>query len=316
MIRSLFFIPAFLLIAACNIFSSQVYLSLINEVNLDNIPTDVIVYEDNAYILTGGSIYGFKPSDPWNINLTKYTIDGGASSLAFSGRFGYTTGNFNGIKYFDFTAYPPKYKNTIMTTGDIKKIVIDNGYIYAVNKSMGLQVYDINSADFPIYRNTQMIPGEANGIFVKDKKAYITGSSANMYIVDIGDVSKLPIVGSYNFGVSFYEAFVDGNYAYIPQGNTGVQVIDITKLPFPEWVANIFARKSAKQVVASNFYVWVADEYTVEGFYNIDAKSFLYSGNYENKSAVINRIMVYEGKYIYMLTSDKKLKVLKIDYKI
>jgi hypothetical protein len=125
----------------------------------------------------------------------------------------------------------------------------------------------------------------------------------------------LPIIGSYNYGISFYEPFVDGNYAFIPQGTTGVQVLNITKLPFPEFVSSIFARKFTKQVVASNFYVWVADEYTVEGFYSKESKTFLFAGNYDNGLAVINRIAVVDGKYIYVCSNDKKIKALKIDYK-
>ena len=316
MFRSLCYILTFVFILSGNIFSKQVYLSLIREIPLESTPYDIIVYDDYAYILTGGNIYSFKPSDPNAITITTYAVEGGASSLAFTGRYAYTTGNFDGINYFDFTKTPPVLKNTIRTSGPLGKIVIDNGYLYTLNKSLGLQVYDVNTADFPSYRNTQILPGDANGMYVRDKKAYITTTNANLSIIDIGDVSRLSVVGSYNYGVTFLEPYVDGNYAFIPQGASGVQVIDITKLPFPEWIANIFARKSAKQVVSSNFFVWVTDEYTVEGFYNITEKSFLYAGNYNNKNTGINKIMLYEGKYIYLLSADKKLKVLKIDYKV
>lgn len=317
MFRSfLFLLLSFISIFVCNIYSNQVYLTLIKDISLENIPTDIIVYEDYAYILTRAEIYSFKPSDPGKISLNKISIEGGATSLAFSGRFGFTLGNYDGIKYFDFSKNPPVFKNTIMNNGSLKKLVIDNGYLYVVNNSLGLQVYDVNIIDFPVYRNNQILPGDANGIFLKDKKAYVTGNNASLYIIDLSDISKLPIVGTYNYGINFFEPYVDGSYAYIPQGNSGVQVIDISKLPFPEWVANIFARKSAKQVVSSNYYVWIVDGFNIEGYYNIDAKSFLYAGTYDNKTSAINKIMVQEGKYIYVLTADKKLKVLKIDYKI
>jgi hypothetical protein len=316
MFRSLFVVLSFFSILVHNIFSTEVYLTLIKEISLENVPTDIIVYEDYAYILTSTGIISFKPSDPLKINLTEIPIDGGAKSLAFSGRFGFTLGNYDGIKYFDFSKNPPVYKSSIMNNGLLKKLVIDNGYLYVVNNTLGLQVYDINIVDFPVYRNNQILPGDVSGIFIKDKKAYVTGFNATLYIIDISDIIKLPIVGSYNYGMNFLEPYVDGSYAYIPQGNSGVQVIDITKLPFPEWVANIYVRKSAKQVVTSNYYVWIVDGFIIEGYFNIDPKSFIYAGRYENKNSVINKIMVHEGKYIYVLTADKKLKVVKIEYKI
>lgn len=297
-----------------SVFSNQVYLSLIKEVKLDAEPIDIILYEDLAYIITGGTVYAFTTADPYNIEQYTYSELSGTKSLSFTGRIAYSLTTDNQINLYDFTKSPPTRKSNIRTNGKIGKIAIDNGYLYALNEDAGLQVYDVNVADFPVFRNTQIMPNAANGIYVKDKKAYITGGNANLSIIDVGDVSKLSIVGSYSNGVVFYEPYVDGNYAYIPQGKTGVQVINITKLPFPEWVANIPARKLARQVVSSNFYVWIADDKNIEGFFNKDSNAFFFAGNYKNNS-VITRIALIEGKYIYMVTADKKLKVLKIDYK-
>ncbi|MCI0448835.1 MAG: hypothetical protein L0Y79_03495 [Chlorobi bacterium] len=289
-------------------------MTLIKEVSLSSAPFDIIINESIAYVLTENAIIGFTTSDPYNTQQTSYSGLSGTSSIAFTGRFAYTLSS-SGVNLYDFTKNPPAKKNIVSITGRIKKLVIDNGYLYILNEDAGLQVYDVNVGDFPIFKNTQVVPFNSSGIFVKDKKAYITSSHANLSIIDVGDLSKLPIVGSYNTGVNFYEPYVDGNYAYIPQGTGGVQVLNITKLPFPEWVTNLFARKSARQVVASNFYVWVADEISIEGFFIKDGKSFYFAGNYDNEDAVINRIAVIEGKYIYICSSDNKLKILRIDYK-
>jgi len=302
-------------ILSSNILPNQVYFTLIKEFTLFFEPKDIVIVDTRAYIITAGNLYSITTSLPEYDDLTEYSTMGTITSMASIGRFIYTTGKFEGIKYYDFTKSPPAYKNKINASGSIIKIIIDNGYLFSVNNTYGLQVYDVNIPDFPIFKNTQIIPGNANGIFMYDRKAYITGSNGNLYIIDAHDISKLPIVGSYNFGTSFYEAYVDDNYAFLPQGEPGVQVINISKLPNPEWVANFYGRKNAKQVVSSNFYVWLADEYSVEAYYNYDFKTFLYAGNYDNGKAVINRIAEIDGKYIYVCSSDKKLKILRIDYK-
>lgn len=309
-LKNLFF---FFLLSG-NSFSDQVYLTLIKESSLLFEPRDIIINEDIAYIITDGALYSYSTTDPYNLKQTSYSNLAGTRSIAFTGRTAYVFSGGDGIDLYDFTKSPPVKKNTILTNGTIVKLVIDNGYMYVVNQDMGLQVYDVNISDFPLLKNTQILPDKANGIFIKDKKAYVTGSNANLSIFDVADVAKLPIIGSYSNGVNFYETYVDGNYAFVPQGTTGVQVINISKLPFPEWVANIFARKFAKQVVASNFYIWVADDKSVEGFFNKDPKTFYFAGNYKN-NAVINRIALIDGKYIFVCSGDKKLKVLKIDYK-
>lgn len=319
MLRSIIAAASIFFIITASSFSNQVYLTLIKELTLSDEPTDILLYEDKAFIIANGNLSSFYISDPYNIKITSYEGIADVTSIAFTGRYAYVSGSFEGIRFYDITKseahQQPTLKNTIPINGSIKKIVIDNGYLFVVNNDIGLQVYDVNTGDFPIYKNTQILTGDANGIFVKDKKAYVTSSNANLTIIDLNNLSQLPVIGSYNYGVSFYEPYVDGTFAYVPQGITGVQVLNISKLPFPEFVGSIFARKFSKQVVSSNFYVWVADEHTVEGFYNKESKTFMFAGNYDNGLNVINKIAVVEGKYIYVCSNDKKIKVLRIDYK-
>ena len=293
--------------------ANQVYFTLIKEINLSSAAKDIILY-DNAYIITESSLYAISTSDPYNAVKTELKVLNGLTSMAFIGHYAYASYGNSEIGIFDFTKDPISRKTTIKINGNILKLIIDKGYLYILNETAGLQVYDVNVADFPIYKNTQIIPFNANGLFVTNNKAYVTSSSAHLSIIDVGDISKLPIVGTYTAGTEFFEPYVDGNLAYVPQGSTGVQVLDITKLPTPDWQYNLFARKNAHQVIASNFYVWVADDKSIEGFFNSGPKSYYFAGNYKFTEK-ITRMAVIDGKYIYACTSDKKLKILRIDYK-
>lgn len=304
----------FILSPLCsNALSGQVYLDQINEVKFGTEPIDIVLY-DNAYIITGSSLYSVSINDPYNLTTTEFKPVSGTKSVAFIGHFCYALYNSGVIEVFDFSKSPVAKRTEINTNGRIQKIVIDNGYLYAINEDAGLQVYDVNIADFPVYKNTQIIPFNANGIYISNNKAYVSSSNGHLSIIDVADKSKMQIVGTYTSGTSFFEPFVDGNTAYIPQGNTGVQVLDISKLPNPEWKFNLFGRKNSHQVVASNFYVWVADDKSIEGFYGDKPTSYYFAGNYKFPDK-INRIAVIDGKYIYVTTKDKKLKILKIDYK-
>jgi hypothetical protein len=310
-----FFYLILLFTSSITIFSNQVYFTLIKEHKLSSSGTDIVISDGIAYVLTASSLHGFSTTEPFDATGVDYSKIGGLKSIGFAGRMAFVLGNQSGIVIYDLTTNSAVKKTSISTNGTVNKIAVDNGYLYTLNEASGLQVYDVNIVDFPVFRNTQIIPGSnANGIFIKDKKAYVTSTGPNLSIFNAADVSTLPIVGSYTNGVKFFEPYVDGNYAYLPQGSTGVQVLDISKLPFPEWITNLYARKSAKQVVASNFYVWVADDKSVECFFQRDAKAFYFAGNYKNDK-VINRIAQLDGKYLMLATADKKLKVLRIDYK-
>ncbi len=313
MLKNLFIQLCFLFAFQTAIYTDQVYFTEIFNTSLVSAPEDIIIYNGIAYVTTKGALYSFNITDPYKIVQGSLAGLNGTKSIAFTGRFAYALRG-NEINYYDLTLEIPVLKNTLQTNGTLSKLTIDNGFLYVINQDAGLQVYDVNIADFPVFKNTQIFTGEANGIFIKNKKAYITSSNAHLSIIDVENVSLLPIIGTYTNGTYFREAFVDENYAYVPQGKTGVQVLNISKLPFPEWVANLYARKFAKQVVSSNFYVWVADEKSVEGFFNKDPGAFYFAGNYKN-GAVINRIAVVEGKYILIASADKKFKVLKIEYR-
>jgi hypothetical protein len=303
------------------IFPYSVTLKEINEIALPFPPVDMIIKEGTAYLVCSSGIAGaittINISNPNNIPPVR-SFGGLADnpvSITFYGPYAYIAQSNGQIQIINFKDINnPLPGKTIETFGTIGKMVTNNGYLYFVRKELGVTVYDITVPDFPILKGNQIVMGTPNSIFIKNNYAYVTSESASLSIIDISNLSQLPVVGTYNFGFVFYDIFVSDNYAYIPQGNTGVQVLDISKLPTPEWVTNIFSRKSARQVVVSGYYTWVNDENSVQAFYNKDPKSQLWAGSYDNGSSTINKLDVIDAKYIYLCTTDSKLKVIQIYY--
>ncbi|MCC6865052.1 MAG: hypothetical protein IT280_02710 [Ignavibacteria bacterium] len=302
----------FTLLNCTFIYCGQVFLDQINELKLSNTPTDIILY-DNAYIISSEFVYSVSINDPYNLISSEIREINSAKSIAFIGHYCYAL-KTSSIDVYDFSKSPIAKIREIDHNGNVIKIVINNGYLYALNESSGMQVYDVNIADFPVYKNTQIIPFNPTGIYISNNKAYISGMNGHLSIIDVTDKSKLPIVGTYTSGGNFYEPCIDGNTAYIPQGSSGVQVLDISKLPTPQHQINLFGRNNAHQVVASNFYIWVADDKSVESFYNDAPASYYFAGNFKFKEK-INKMAVVDGKYIYVCTQDKYLRILKINYK-
>jgi hypothetical protein len=294
----------------------SVYLKLINEVKLPGNPIDIYINEDRAYLLCP-SVVVINITDPNNIPkpaiYNNFTND--ANSIAFNGSYAYI-GQDNGvIKIVDFKdSEKPVSKGTIDAFGPISKVFVYNGYLYFIRKNFGLNVYDITVPEVPISKGTQVVVGEANSLFVRNHYAYVTSLNATLTIIDVSNISKLPIVGTYNSGINFYDIYVNENYAYVPQGPTGVQVLNIADLPTPVQITNIFSRKFAKQVVVNGYYTWVNDENSVQAFYSRVPKDQLWAGSYDIKSGIINKLAVEDNKYIYLCSSDMKLKILQVYY--
>ena len=292
----------------------DVKISLVNKFLFGNQPVDVQILDDKAYILAGMTVSRFNVADPGN---TKEQINfaniAGVDAMAFSSRYGYFLSNGR-IKIFDLTANPPLDRGYFETQNAISKLCVLNGYLFLLRSDLGLFVYDIKNPEMPILKGNQIIFGDPNSMFIKGQSVYITSSNAHFEIIDYTDPVKLPVVGTYFMGTNFYDVFVQDNFAYISQGSTGVQVLNIETPSTPRWETNIFSRKSSKQVVVSNYYAWVNDDNTIQAFYNKDARSYLYAGVYDNEGASINRIAVINGKYILLCSNDGYLKILQISY--
>jgi hypothetical protein len=294
----------------------SVTLKQISEVTLPGSPIDIYINDDYAYVLCP-SVVMININDPYNIPKPAVYPDlaTNANSIAFNGSFAYIGQDDGVIKIVDFkTKDTPQSRGSIDAFGEISKVFIYKGYLYFIRKNFGLTVYDISIPDVPISRGTQVVTGEANSLFVKDHYAYVTSVNANLTIIDISDISKLPIAGIYNFGINFYDVFVNENYAYVPQGETGVQVINVSKPLTPTHITNIFSRKFAKQVVVEGYYTWVNDDNSIQAFYSREPKDQLYAGSFNNYNGTINKIAVVDNKYIYLCSSNLRLKIIQIYY--
>ncbi len=300
----------------------SVTLNKVNEVILPTIPVDIIINDGYAYIVcssgeSGGEVVSVNLYDPLNIPpiSTFPSISDKPVSIAFNGSYAYIGQSDGMIKIINFkTRDNPSLTNYIDAVGKIVKMTIDNGYLYLLRSDFGLNVYDVSVPDFPISKGVQVVPGTATGLFVKNKYAFITTQSANMSIIDISQISKLPIIGNYLSGINFFDVFVKDNFAYISQGSTGVQVVNVTDINSPVHLTNIFSRKFSKQVVISGYYTWVNDDNSIQAFYNLDPKDQKWAGSFDNTGSTINKIDVEDAKYIYLCTSDSKLKVIQIIY--
>jgi hypothetical protein len=294
----------------------SVYLKLINEVKLPGNPIDIYINEDRVYLLCP-SVVVINITDPNNIPKPNVynNFTSSANSISFNGSYAYI-GQDNGvIRIVDFkNTDSPQSRGSIDAFGPISKVFVYNGYLYFIRKDFGLNVYDITIPEVPISKGTQVVVGEANSLFVRNHYAYVTSSNAYLTIIDVSDISRLPVVGTYNSGINFYDVYVNENYAYVPQGATGVQVINVSDLPSPVHITNIFSRKFAKQVVVNGYYTWVNDDNSVQAFYSREPKDQLYAGSYYNTGGTINKLAVEDNKYVFLCSSDMKLKILQVYY--
>jgi hypothetical protein len=321
---SILVLISFLITIPDKLFPSNysVSLKLINEIKMPSKPMDIIIKDSYAIICcnsgnnssylvilditTPKNLPGIKVFDNLSDNLSLITV---------SGNFGYINDDIGRINIVNFKDMNfPFVQNWISVFGVINKLFVANGYLYVLKKDIGLQIYDIENSTMPVLRGTQIVSGEPTGIFVDNKYAYITSSTGSLSIIDINNMPALTVSGFYNFGLTFKDVFVNENYAYLPQGSTGIQVLNVSKLPYPQQLTNIFAKRNATQVIVDGYYTWVNDELTLQAYYNKDVANQLWAGSYDNQGAIINKIFLYNSKYVFICSNNNVLRILEISY--
>jgi len=295
----------------------SIYFKQINEAPVSLSQSNIYLREDTLYVFTSSGMLASigigKPYQTLKVNSFNNILNG--IDIAFNGYYAYIASTDGKINIYDFSQKERPLKNSIDVYNYVNKIAISDGLLYCTQKDAGLlNVYDITNPAFPLLKGNQIITGTPNSLFVKNRNAYIATSTANIMIINSADLSKLPIVGNYNFGIEFYDVFVSDNFAYVSQGSTGVQVLNVVNTSKPVWVTNLFSRKFSKQVFVSNYYTYVNDDNTIQAFYNRDPTNQLIAGSFDNKGVSINRIYVNDGKYVYVSSGDGKLKILEIQY--
>lgn len=244
------FLPAFIFVAIClNIYSAKasetsynVYFSLANSTVLKESPTDIQIIDDKAYVLNEAGLTLFNAADPPGLNLISSYNLLNISAYAISGKYAYVAQGTK-ITIYDISAGSLSEKYHFLAQGAVVKMAVSNGLLYYITKELGLFCYDLSYPENPVFKGSQLTPGDASSFYISDRKAYVICSNAHLSIIDISDPAKLPVAGTYTFGSSFNDVYVQDDYAYLCQGSTGVQVLNIKKLPTPEWVTNIFSRR-------------------------------------------------------------------------
>ncbi len=131
----------------------------------------------------------------------------------------------------------------------------------------GLHLFDVSSGS-PIVVNTYGIGTDTAGVFVSGGTAYLTDGTG-LKIIDVRVPTNLVLLGSYDTPGLANDVAVDGNvgdgiFAYIADGGSGMQVVDVTNSGSPVLVGNYAGTSVGKVEVADTAFGKVA--YVIDGF--------------------------------------------------
>ena len=160
------------------------------------------------------------------------------------------------------TAYFVKSVGTSIS--DLSRLVISNGFAYALERSYGrLAIFDIDPMVDAYEVSTMVTPGKPSDIAVVGNLAYIIDNEeneVNLLVVNVGNPASPTIADSidlpeYTRGSKIR---ISGNYAYLASGSAGLMVCDLSQPTLVQPVGGFGVITEPKNIEISNGYAYVA----------------------------------------------------------
>jgi hypothetical protein len=178
----------------------------------------------------------------------------------------YQDGGFIVYNIEDLSA-PVEYASVILP-GVLNSIYVHTiesyanfGYAFVASGLEGIRIIDFTAGNPNL---SQTITGiDAKRIYVPTAGDYAyvaVGSSGGFRVVDLSNEGNYSIDYSYTTGNgSAQDVFVEGNYAYLANGNSGLEIVDVTNLSSPQKIGEIATTGFMNRLVVANDTVFVLD---------------------------------------------------------
>ncbi len=171
----------------------------------------------------------------------------------------------------------------------------------------GLHLFDVSSGS-PVLLNTFGLGTGTTSVFVSGGTAYLTGSTG-LRIIDVRVPMNLVELGFYPTAGTAGDVFVDGNvgdgiFAYIANGSSGMQIVNVTDSGSPMFVGNYAGTSVGKVEIADTGFGKVA--YVIDGIDFVilsvaDQTQPLPFGSYSTGRGT--REFLIDGDYAYIASS-------------
>ena len=126
----------------------------------------------------------------------------------------------------------------VQTPGLTKQLVLDENYVYVVDDTAGILVYDITDLMNPKLITSYDPPEDIKDIAISGQYVFLAVGNQGFQILQLRDPWPKDLISNQN---SLYNAFNianDGNYTYITDLNNAIQIFDTSDPTNPSLIGN------------------------------------------------------------------------------
>lgn len=230
---------------------------LLNKISISGFPQNLAISGKTLYIVNGAQLLIFDIREKTNPKLiTSFSISNnplyGPQGVDVKGNLIFLGCRKGGVIVVDVSNLKqPKIISSIDSLGLAVDVTIKGDYLYVANDTKGMVIMDIKDPKkLQITGKYRSKNGTTSRVIIKDKYAFLAEGFHLLKIVNISNPTKPVIVssyrnrgalcffGSYSYDID-YQTFINGgvkkNFVYLADGESGIQIIDVTDIQKPKF---------------------------------------------------------------------------------
>ena len=226
---------------------------------------------------------------------------------------------------------------SVFTDGDAMEVFISedtNWYAFVADNHRGVSAIDVIDHSLPYAENYNSggLPDRSQAISFKDERIYIVTNSGldsygMLYVVDASVIMQIhplsdappeslavfascPLSNNQSDTFEPKDIFIEGNYAYVANGENGLSVLNVSNFMNPFPVSTISTNGDARKVFVKNNTAYIANGMAGLAIADVSDPNnpVLESENYPT-TGLTNDVAVLEN-YIYIADGENGLKYI------
>ncbi|MCF7805301.1 MAG: T9SS type A sorting domain-containing protein [Candidatus Marinimicrobia bacterium] len=213
----------------------------LGKVLLPNIPINIIVIGDYAYVADGrGGLHIYDISNPIDLKLiSAINSQGSTNGVVVNENIAYIADGSAGIRIIDVSnPSNPEELAKFDLDGSAEKVAIDGNRLYVAAGSAGLRIIDVSEFDKLYELGALNTDDSAVDIQVQDEIAYVADYKEGLKIIDVGDPTNPVELSDWSpWGNSeIYGITKQGDYLYVVGGSDGIRILNVSNPSNPSQV--------------------------------------------------------------------------------
>ncbi|MHA1821821.1 MAG: hypothetical protein ACTSU2_06090 [Promethearchaeota archaeon] len=241
---------------------------LLDKIDTSGIPNDVFIGGNIAYVASNWGLEMYDVTNPKNIvALGKYSLTlGNAKNIVVKNYVAFIACVGGGIKILDISnPQSPSLISSINTIGDAYGVEVDGNVLYAASWDYGLRVYNITDLKSPQLLSQNPTTNRFAGVKTHGDNLFIclrditSHTDSGIAVWDIENPSNPTVSDTLVLGDYAYSLDIWGDFIFVAAGSAGVYMVNITDTSNIFMLFNYNTTGSAKDIMVSGDYVYVAD---------------------------------------------------------